>query len=149
MVVSKKYENNSWHFYFILVVGIFLGSVNQTLITTKPIPTCRFYFSISMKQNKIQQLIIILSEFILLSSIILLTIRNICPGRPWYMWVFVTKQIILTRAIQTYKDLFTCAMSEPHHSYSCFSEHRPSFTNAYLYYKLYTSIQCGTSCYKK
>lgn len=33
------------------------------------------------------------------------------------MWVFVTKQIILTRAIQTYKDLFTCAMSEPHHSY--------------------------------
>lgn len=116
-MVSKKYENNSWHFYFILVVGIFLGSVNQTLITTKPIPTCRFYFPISMKQNKIQQLIIILSEFILLSSIILLTIRNICPGRPWYMWVFVTKQIILTRAIQTYKDLFTCAMSEPHHSY--------------------------------
>lgn len=80
VVVSKNYENNSWHFYFILVVGIFLGSVNQTLITTKPIPTCRFYFSISMKQNKIQQLIIILSEFILLSSIILLTIRNICPG---------------------------------------------------------------------
>lgn len=63
VVVKKNYENNRWHFYFILDFGIFLGSVNRTLITTKPIPMCRFYFSISMKQNKILQLITILSEY--------------------------------------------------------------------------------------
>lgn len=52
------------------------------------------------------------------------------------MWVFVTKQIILTRAIQTYKDLFTCAMSEPHHSYI----HASVNTDHHLLMHTYTTI---------
>lgn len=138
-----------------------LGKCKPDINYNKTNPMCRFYFSISMKQYKILQLITILSEYKKHNDILLQIQHNFADHQKYLprsqrdssvdhdMWVFVTEQIILTRAIETYKDLFTCAMSEPHHSYSCFSEHRPSFTNAYIYYQLQTRTQCNTGTKNK